>query len=303
MTRRQELGVGLLLLAGAGATAFLAVQMGAMSWFPDRIEVTAPAVDVAGLQEGYVVTSEGVPVGTVGPIVRTDEGVVVHLILERSARVRSDVKPRIRAKSLLGEKYVELVPGDRGAALLEAGDALRPIGEQFEIDELVDLVGPMLRAVDPSVMAELAAALKEAHDRDPERFARMFADLEVLLANGREASTELPDLLREGRATLAQARVTLSTVDARATELEGTLARADRLLGDLEAGAADVPATLAEARQSLIEARALLARLDGATVDLETVLRNFSTLDPAAIERLLRDEGIRVRFAGRNEKR
>jgi phospholipid/cholesterol/gamma-HCH transport system substrate-binding protein len=303
MSRRQEVGVGLLLLAGAAATGFLAVQMGAMSWFPDRIDVTAPAVDVAGLQEGYVVTTQGVPIGKVGAIERVDGAVVVHLVVERSAGVRSDVTPRIRAKSLLGEKYVELAPGGQEAPLLENGDVIAPIREQFEIDELVDLIGPVVAAFDPATLADLAEAVKAMHEQDPERFGRMLADLEVVMANGRIASEELPALVREGRATLAQARVTLGTVDARAMELEDALSRADGLLANLEAGASNVPATVDEAHQALVEARALLAKLDGATVDLETILHNFSTLDPAAIERLLRDEGIRVRFAGRGEKR
>lgn len=303
MSRRQEVGVGLLLLAGVGATGFLAVQMGAMSWFPDRLDVTVPAVDVAGLQEGYVVTTQGVPVGKVGPIARVDGQVVVHLLVERSAALRSDVKPRIRAKSLLGEKYVELVPGNGDGPLLATGDVLAPMGQQFEIDELVDLIGPVIAAIDPSILAGLAEAVKEAYDRDPDRFDRMIGDLEVALRNGRAASDELPALISEGRDTLAEARVTLRTVDARAVELESALARADRLLADLEGGAVQVPQTVEEARLALIDARALMAKVDGATVDLQTVLHNFSTLDPGALEHLLRDEGIRVRFAGREEKR
>ena len=65
MSRREEVGVGLLLLAGLGATAFLALQTGALSSWGDRVEVTAASSDAAGLQEGDPV-ARGQVIGYVG---------------------------------------------------------------------------------------------------------------------------------------------------------------------------------------------------------------------------------------------
>jgi phospholipid/cholesterol/gamma-HCH transport system substrate-binding protein len=302
VSRREEVGVGLLLVGGLAATAFLALQTGALSSLGDQVEVVAEADDVAGLQQGSVVSAMGVPVGKVAAIELHGDTVKVYLALRPDAEIRSDARPRIRARSLLGEKYVALDPGSRTAPLAADGDELPSIPPQYEVDELVDALGDLLRSVDPAVLSEIGRSLAEALERDPERVWRMLEDLEGLLGNARTASEDLPMLVADARATLGAARVTLGTVDARAREAQETIARADAVLAKLDAAAEPMPATVAEARLALVEARGVIEKLDGATSELDQVLTNLEAFDVERIESMLRDEGIRVRLSGRRDK-
>jgi phospholipid/cholesterol/gamma-HCH transport system substrate-binding protein len=296
---RRDLAVGCLLLVALVVAAGLAVFAGAFrqSWWV--VEVRVPAVDAAGLQEGADVAVVGIRVGQVTRLELEHDRAWLHLALDEDAQLRKDVTAQVRARSLLGEKYLELVPHDPAAPLLEDGDVLAPIGPQTEIDELVNALAPIVEAVDPALVAELAEAAARALREDPDRVGRMLADLEVLLHEGAAASRELPALAAEGRSTLALARRTLGDADARLVEAEQTIVRADRLLARLETTAAPLPETVDEARAAIADVRALVQKLGGPTDDLDRLLSNFSELDLEEVQRLLRDEGVRIRFSGR----
>jgi phospholipid/cholesterol/gamma-HCH transport system substrate-binding protein len=300
---RRDLAVGCLLLVALVVAAGLAAFAGAFrqSWWV--VDVRVPAEDVAGLQEGADVAVVGIRVGSVSALELEHDRAWIHLSLDESAQLRKDVTARVRARSLLGEKYLELVPHDPTAPLLVDGDVLAPIGPQTEIDELVEVLAPLVKALDPAAVHDLADAAARAVREDPDRVGRMLADLEVLLEHTATASAELPALAAEGRSTLALARRTLGDVDARAVEARGTLARADRALERLEAGAEPLPATVAEARAAIAEVRALVAELGGSTDELDTILSNLSEVDLQAVETLLRDEGVRIRLRDRRREK
>src|SRR5688572_23900110 len=119
------------LAVAAGMTYMLG---GLETWRGGAVLVTVPFEDAAGLKTGAEVAIAGVEVGKVTGLAVDHDRAVGTLRLWTP--VRADVGVRIRQKSLLGDKYVELVPHSRDAALLVTGDVLPVVGPQTEIDEL-----------------------------------------------------------------------------------------------------------------------------------------------------------------------
>ncbi|MCB9685041.1 MAG: MCE family protein [Alphaproteobacteria bacterium] len=302
MAQRQDIAVGCLLVVALGAAAVMATFAGAFRGGWSTIEVTVPAADVAGLQQGADVAVVGIRVGRVERLELKRDQALVHLRLDPDADLRQDTTARIRARSVLGEKYLELVPHDPDAPLLRDGDVLAPIGPQVEIDELVTMLGPLVEAVDPEVLRDVAASLAEALRDDPQRVTRMLGNLELVLDRAATASEDLPALAAEGRSTLAVARQTMSHVDARAVEAKATLARADDALAKLQTASDPLPETVEEAKAAVADVRALVGRFDDATDTLDTILANLSEIDKEELERLLRDEGVRIRFSKRRKR-
>lgn len=303
MSRRHEIGVGCLLIVALGLTAGMALQIGALSGFGSTVDVTVPLPDAAGLQAGAVVAVVGVQVGTVERLELAGDRAVAHLALQPDAGLRRDARVRVRARSLLGEKYLELTPVSADAPLLQDGDALAAAGPQVEIDELVEALGPLVGALDPEVVRAVAGALADALREDPERLARMLDDAERLLSNAAEASDELPALIAETRSTLTQARAAVGVLDARAREAGPVLARADRALERIEAASQPLPEAVAEAREAIAQARGVLGKLDGAADDLGETVEGLDWLDREGVVEVLRDEGIRVRFGRRRPEK
>lgn len=294
---RYEIGVGGLLLVAIAMTGVMALKIGALE-FGDTIDVSVPMPDAAGLDEGSEVSVAGVRVGSVGSMFLAGDLAMVTIHLEPQAAIRQDAVARVRMESLLGTKYIELTPGSHDAPLLRDGDVLDPVVEQFEIDELVDALGPFVRLLEPQELSSGLSLLTQTLAEDPERLERMLSNLDTTLVHTSTAAEDLPLLASEARLTLSSTRSMVEQIEARSVHAGQILTRADRLLGDLEASAEPLPQAVAEAQLLVAEAREALAAVQGTTEQLEQTMEALGGFTPAEIERILQEEGIRVRLSG-----
>jgi phospholipid/cholesterol/gamma-HCH transport system substrate-binding protein len=253
--------------------------------------VTTTFADAAGLTEGAVVSIAGVDVGAVDAMRLVDGQASLTLAVDPEASVRKDAVARIRARSVLGEKYIELLPGQ--GALAESGDVLASEGGSYDIDQLVRALEPVITAIEPELVAEVMASLGAALREDPERVARMFERADVLLGNVTVASEDLPATMREARATLGSARVAADDAQRAIKTAEVVLDRVDRVVIEAEGVAPEVAADLAAAMKDV---RTLSAALEDRTAEIDAIIGNLSEIDRWELRRLLREEGIKVRL-------
>lgn len=304
MSRRYEVGVGVLVLTALGLLAYMALQVGAIRGTGPTVEVDAIFPDAAGLSDGAVVAIAGVQVGRVSGLGIEFDRARAHLSIDASAQVRSDVRVRIRARSVLGEKYVELVPVSKEAPLLESGVTLVDESGQVEIDEMVSEMGPLLAAIDPRAIEVLTQAVAE----DPERPKRMLADAEATLHALRLASEEFPALIADGRDTLAEVRATSARAEKSLAKAEVAIDRVNAVAERVEPE--EVDALLAEARGAATDARtalqhadATLARADRAADQATEVLEGWSELDWETFRQVAQETGIFVRLTPVGKKK
>jgi phospholipid/cholesterol/gamma-HCH transport system substrate-binding protein len=269
----------------------MAVRVGAIRFVGDQVLVTTTFADAAGLTEGAVVSIAGVDVGAVDAMRLVDGQASLTLAVDPEASVRKDAVARIRARSVLGEKYIELLPGQ--GALAESGDVLASEGGSYDIDQLVRALEPVITAIEPELVAEVMASLGAALREDPERVARMFERADVLLGNVTVASEDLPATMREARATLGSARVAADDAQRAIKTAEVVLDRVDRVVIEAEGVAPEVAADLAAAMKDV---RTLSAALEDRTAEIDAIIGNLSEIDRWELRRLLREEGIKVRL-------
>ncbi|MBN1336470.1 MAG: MCE family protein [Deltaproteobacteria bacterium] len=286
---RHEVAVGVLLLVGLAVLAYMAVQAGALRMDRGSIHVSALFDDVAGLTKGAVVSVAGVEAGRVESLGVEQGRARVDLAIDGHMELGRDVRARIRARSVLGEKYLALEPGAPGAEPLQDGDRIEATAGQVEIDQMLDALGPLLASADPRALGRALDAVSGAFADDPERMKRILIDAEALLHNLREASGEAPALALDARRAAEEVR-------AVAAEARPILQRADRVLTQAEEVTAGAPALLGDARAAVGEARDALGHLDASTEDLSTVLRNLAIYDRDEVRRLLREEGVLIRL-------
>jgi len=297
-SRRYELGVGVLVLGAFALLAFLALQVGAIRGFRDAVRVSASLPDAAGLAVGGVVSIAGVQVGRVEALTVEFDHARVDLELDRSAQVRRDAVLHVRARSLLGEKYLELQPVSTTAPLLEDGDSLADARGQLEIDEMVGQIGPLLAAVDAEALRQAVTALTAAVNEDPARAGRMLADGERALHNLAVASEELPALIADGRETLAAVRQVADDARPLISELDGVTRRLDTLVASVPPE--QVPALLAELELAVKDGRAVLVKLDRATGGLQTLVDKGNSFTRADWLRITQEDGVLVRLRPRD---
>jgi phospholipid/cholesterol/gamma-HCH transport system substrate-binding protein len=299
MSRRFEIGVGVLVLGAVGLLAYMALQIGAIRGLgEDPVEVVAIMDDVVGLSEGAVVAVAGVPVGRVASMTVDFDRARVGLSIDASAGVRNDARVVMRARSVLGEKYIELVPQTREAPLLKDGDELLHTEKTLEIDQLVTRMGPIIDAIDPKVLSRLTQALSASLDEDPERPARMLADLERALHNLAQASDQLDPTLAETRATLTSVRRTSDAARPAIHKLEASVERVDELLAAVPPE--QVPALLDDLSAAVADGRAVLVRLDRVSGTVEELVTKANSFDREDWLRITQEEGVLIRIKRRD---
>ncbi|MCP4807470.1 MAG: MCE family protein [Proteobacteria bacterium] len=296
MSRKHEIGVGLLVLGATGLLGWMAIQVGSVGQLGDTVDVVAVFDDASGLKEGAAIAIAGVEVGRVGTLEVAFDKANVPLSISADADVRDDVIVVLRARSVLGEKYVELVPQDPGAPLLASGTVLTDTRGQYEIDQFVTGLEPLLASLDPQAVDQIVTPLVSALEADPERPARMLENLDATLANVREASEEAPALVREARQTMTDVRRVSAKAEVVAERADAVLVDLEEVTADLPASADRLPGLLDEAEATLTEARSTLETVNGSSESLAKVLHNFEDIDKWELRRLLREEGIVIRL-------
>jgi len=106
--------------------------------FVPQTRVTANVGNVSGLRPGAPVWLYGVEIGTVSRIKITDKGTIITLSIKRRYEyfIKTDSRIVVNTMGLLGDKYVEIIPGSPDAVALSSRDTLSGTGP-VQIDRLL----------------------------------------------------------------------------------------------------------------------------------------------------------------------
>lgn len=139
---RTEILVGIFVLVGVLCLAYLAIRLGKLELLGNKgYVVYANFASVAGLKIGDPVEIAGVKVGKVESIGLADDSARLGLRVDDQVKLQEDVIASIRARGLIGDKFVLISPGasDR---LLGSGGKIRDTESPPDINDLIGkLVG------------------------------------------------------------------------------------------------------------------------------------------------------------------
>jgi phospholipid/cholesterol/gamma-HCH transport system substrate-binding protein len=130
--------VGLFVLAGLGAIAYLSIQVGGLSYKgPGGLELIASFDEIGGLATRAPVSISGVKVGQVArieldPALRAR----VTLDLDKSLALPVDTQASIRTAGLLGDQFIALEPGAEDQ-LLKSGEEIAFTESALSIERLI----------------------------------------------------------------------------------------------------------------------------------------------------------------------
>ena len=137
MRREIEIGVGLFMLVGIFALAYLSVRLGQVDIFGAQgYTVYADFPTVGGLKTGSTVEIAGVPVGRVNSIQLKDYQARVAMHINNGVRIQTDAIVSIKTKGLIGEKFVQINPGGSEKAVPPDG-RLTEVEAPVDIEELI----------------------------------------------------------------------------------------------------------------------------------------------------------------------
>lgn len=138
---RRDLAVGVFVLLGLAAVAYLSLQVGGFS-FRDSggLVLYATFDDIGGLSPRSAVRVGGVRVGRVEAIgLDEDLRARVKMNLDRGLELSVDSAAAIRTAGLLGDQFIALEPGAEDE-LLSSGEAFAFTESAVNLDKLVGSV-------------------------------------------------------------------------------------------------------------------------------------------------------------------
>ena len=134
----RDLTVGLFVLAGLAALAYLTFQVGGLSYkVPGGFELYASFDDIGGLKERAPISISGVKVGQVASVALDDMlRARVKLDLDPSLELPVDSAARILTSGVLGDQFVALEPGAE-EDILKPGDEIEFTESALSIEKLI----------------------------------------------------------------------------------------------------------------------------------------------------------------------
>lgn len=221
--------------------------------------VTAVFDSVAGLDNKSKVRVAGVSVGTVTDIRLRDDGKAeVTMDIDRDVQLHDGATARVVNLGLLGEKYVELIPGSPKAPQLAEGKQLQG-SQPASIDDVTNQISAVatdVKAITESLRSVMAG---------PQGQQRM----QEIVENIRQVTVQVRELVAANRANVD---ATFANTRAITAELRTSI---PKLSASIEKMADSLNGTLGENRQDLHQVVENLRKL---STDLKTTTENLNSI-------------------------
>lgn len=132
-----EFIVGIFIIAGIISLAFISTKYAKMEVVGDTgYQLIAIFPNIGGLKKGAQVEIAGVQIGRVKDITLDNYKARVIMTIQKTVQIPDDAIARIKTKGLLGEKYVDIMPGGSDI-MLEQNQMIRDTQPPVDIEELI----------------------------------------------------------------------------------------------------------------------------------------------------------------------
>jgi len=203
----REARVGIFVLLGLIVLTFFTFRVSKWGLIAEKgYRLTVDFDTAAGLEPKSDVKMAGVPIGKVEEIQLVGNRARLILRIQKEIRIPIDSVATIQTQGLLGEKYVEILPGKDAQRNLPAGGQIANTQNPTNLDELVRKLGGI--------------------GDDVKKFTESLSDT----FGTEEGKQALADILRDVRATTATLR---TVVQGNEQRFDRILANVDRLSADL----------------------------------------------------------------------
>ena len=161
--------------------------------------------DTGGVFTNAAVNYRGTPVGRIGDLSLTENGVRVELDLDSSTSdIPADTVAVVANRSAIGEQYVDLRPNSLSEPYLKAGDVISA-GEEalpVRVDELLLSVDELSRSVPLEELEVTVDELGKAFEGRGPQLQRLSDSLITISESGIRTMPQLQALIRDGATVL-----------------------------------------------------------------------------------------------------
>lgn len=203
-----EAKVGVFVLVGMALLAYMSIRVGGFDLSRDKgYEVYAIFDNASGLKKDVPVEVAGISVGKVNSIALDNGKARINLNINSEVPLAMDCIAMIRTKGVLGDKYVEIIPGSSDLPKLKDGERIVQTRTPTDIDQIIAKVGEISDGI-----TEVTTSLSDVLGGEDGA-----GELRKIIANFSEMSENLAKLTRDNNKQLEMmiANLTLFSEDLR----------------------------------------------------------------------------------------
>lgn len=286
--------VRLQLLAFALVTAIGVSYVGASyAGLADRVfnrpfTVRAQFADSGGIFTGAEVTYRGVPVGRVGALRLTSDGVSVELRLKKGTRVPADTLAVVADRSAVGEQYVDLQPRTDHGPYLHGGSTVARADTRVPLPTTA-----LVLSLDRLVRSVGKEDLRTTVDELGKAFSGTGPDLSRLVDSGNRLIRSADEALPQTVSLIEESGTVLKTQVDKGSAIRSFSRDLAALTGQLKSSDADLRRIVDGGTPAFTELNALLT---STRQDLAVLLANLVTGGQTVVARLPGVEQTLVTF-------
>jgi phospholipid/cholesterol/gamma-HCH transport system substrate-binding protein len=194
--RTPEFKVGILVVMVGALIAFMSMQV---SDDPSYLSTSKRAwfllPSAAGLVKGSAIKSAGIPVGVIKNITLQDGKARIDITIRSDVGLTRSASVGMKANGILGDKSIEVYPGDVGDAELEDGGQIINVKSGGGLDDVMGQVTELA-----SSLKDVAKNLKEATTGDGTNahiLGRIVQNIEKITTDLSQVTSENKDQISE----------------------------------------------------------------------------------------------------------
>lgn len=250
--------------------------------------VSANFASSGGVFTNASVTYRGVPIGRVGELTPTKDGLTIDLRLERDVKVPRDLRAVTANRSAIGEQHIDLRPNTDSGPYLKPGDTIprQRTGIPLPVEQLVTNLDELARSVNPDDLAVVIDELGRAFQGNEDALARIIDANDLLLSEARDKLPQTIALIRNSQTVLSTQELSGDAIVTWAAEL----AKLSRTFKDSDP---DIRTILKDTPPAAKETIALLRDLQPT---VGTLLGNLITVNGLVLRRIDNFEALLVTY-------
>ncbi|RVW01522.1 MCE family protein [Rhodococcus spongiicola] len=243
-------------------------------------QVDAQFATSGGIFTNAEVTYRGVPVGRVGDLTLTEDGVSVALMISDGApRIPASAKAVVANRSAIGEQYVDLQPDtDEGPYLTDGSEiSEKNTATPIPVEDLISSVDRLARSVPIESLRTTVVELGKA-------FSGKGEDLQVLVDSLNRFTDTANEALPQTLALISDGRVVLDTQADQSGAIREFSSGLEQLAAQLKSSDPDVRRLIGTGKDASDTVGVVVDDSGEAlTTDLTNLAATFTTVGPRSI--------------------
>ncbi|QIS15994.1 MCE family protein [Nocardia arthritidis] len=202
LVRWQLIAFAVIAVVGVVFVGAKYIRLNQMLGF-GQYQVKVQAKQTGGIYKGAEVTYRGVPVGRVGDLELSSDGVVMDLELNSDApKIPDNAKAVVANRSAIGEQYLDLQPDADKGPYLKDGSVIHGASTPVSVETLVQSVDTFTRTVDLTALNTTVTELGKAFNGKGDDLKVFVDSLNKFTATFNDTLPQTIRLIEDGKVAL-----------------------------------------------------------------------------------------------------